>query len=123
MTRPHAPGPAASTSAGGAIESLERLLEAQRRALVDADLGALGTLHDRIHALITDPSWRRAAARDISMPRVRAALRQAAINAGVAARGEANAARALAALGVASALYTPTGALGAPAMRGKGRSA
>ena len=71
------------------------------------------TAHAGIHGLLSDPAWRRDAARSGARTRVQAALKSAAINAGLAARGEAHAARALAALGQSPSLYTATGALGA----------
>jgi hypothetical protein len=112
-------GPAAGERA---IAALEALLGAQREAMLAADVAALAELHPRIHALICDAGWRRDAARVRSPLRVRTALKTAAINAGLAARGEAQAARALAALGAAPGLYTATGALGGRDLRGRGVS-
>jgi hypothetical protein len=106
-----------------AIEALERLLDAQRAALVDGDVTVLEAIHERIHALLSDPVWKHAAARDRSPHRVRRALRAAALNAGLAARGEAQAARALAAMGLAPSLYTSKGALGARGGPSRGLSA
>ena len=105
-----APGPVAAEKAIGALEAL---LAAQRRALVAGDVPALSDLNARIHAMLSDPSWRRDAARSRTPARVRDALRTAALNAGLAARGEAQAARALSTLGPAPSLYTAAGTLGA----------
>ena len=104
------PAPAAG---GRALAALETLLEAQRRAMSAGDLAAMQTAHASIHGLLSDPAWRRDAARSGARTRVQAALKSAAINAGLAARGEAHAARALAALGQSPSLYTASGALGA----------
>lgn len=106
-----------------AIEALERLLDAQRAALVDGDVAGLEAAHARIHALLSDPDWKRAAARDRSPQRVRDALRAAALNAGLAARGEAQAARALAAMGLGPSVYTSKGALGGRGGPSRGLSA
>jgi Ser/Thr protein kinase RdoA (MazF antagonist) len=114
------PGPAAGERA---IAALEALLGAQRAAMLAADVAALADAHGRIHALLSDPGWRRDAARLRSPLRVRTALKAAAINAGLAARGEAQAARALAALGVAPGLYTASGGLGGRDARGRGITA
>lgn len=106
-----------------AIGALEALLAAQRAALVAGDVGALSATHSRINTLLSDPAWRRDVARGRSPQRVRAALRAAALNAGLAARGEAQAARALAAIGHVPSVYTARGALDAGAGRSRGRSA
>jgi len=113
-----------ATAAGGrALAALETLLEAQRRAMSAGDLAAMQTAHAGIHGLLSDPAWRRDAARSGAPIRVQAALKSAAINAGLAARGEAHAARALAALGQSPSLYTATGALGAKSGSSRGLSA
>jgi len=93
-----------------ALQALEALLEAQRQALTAGDLAGMERAHARIHSLLSDAGWRRDAARGRSQPRLRTALKAAALNAGLAARGEAQTARALAALGVSPSLYTATGA-------------
>jgi hypothetical protein len=105
-TRPQAPAPGER-----ALVALEALLAAQRNAMTAGDLAALEQSHTRIHALLSDPDWRHDAARVRSPVRLRTALKSAAINAGLAARGEAHAARALSALGAAPGLYTPSGGL------------
>jgi hypothetical protein len=115
-----APAPAAAEKAIGALEAL---LETQRRAMIAGDVPALGDASMRIHALLSDPAWRRDAARSRGAVRVRTALETAAVNAGLAARGEAQAARALSALGAAPSLYTSSGALGAQGGRSRGVSA
>jgi hypothetical protein len=106
-----------------ALAALETLLETQRRAMSAGDVGAMQAAHADIHGLLSNPAWRRDAARVPSQTRVRAALQSAAINAGLAARGEAHAARALAALGGAPSLYTATGGLGARSGPSRGLSA
>ncbi|RPH42864.1 MAG: hypothetical protein EHM87_15570 [Burkholderiales bacterium] len=106
-----------------AIAALETLLEAQRSAISAGDVAAMQTAHADIHGLLSNPSWRRDAARGPSQARVRAALQSAAINAGLAARGEAHAARALAAIGGTTSLYTASGALGARSGATRGLSA
>jgi hypothetical protein len=115
-----APSPAVAEKAVGALEAL---LDAQRRAMVAGDVPALDDASTRIHALLSDPAWRRDAARSRDPMRVRAALKTAAVNAGLAARGEAQAARALSALGAAPDLYTASGALGGRGGRSRGISA
>jgi hypothetical protein len=105
-SRPQAP--AAGERALGALETL---LAAQRRALVAGDLPELEQSHVRIHAMLSDPAWRQDAARARSPARLRAAMTSAAVNAGLAARGEARAARALSALGATPGLYTASGGL------------
>lgn len=112
-----------AANADRAIEALERLLDDQRAALVAGDVPTLEAVHARIHALLSDPDWKRAAARASSPRRVRDALRAAALNAGLAARGEAQAARALAAIGQAPSVYTAKGALGARNGPSRGLSA
>lgn len=121
MTHP-TPGSAAAT-AERAISALESLLAEQRRALVAGDVAGLEAVHGRIHALLSDPSWKRAAARGRSPQRVREALSAAALNAGLAARGEAQAARALASIGQGPSVYTSKGALGARGGPSRGLSA
>lgn len=123
MTAPRAVRAPAPAAAGKAIGALEALLETQRRAMIAGDLAALGDTSARIHALLSDPAWRRDAARSRDPVRVRTALKTAAVNAGLAARGEAHAARALSALGTAPSLYTASGALGAQSGRQRGVSA
>ena len=107
----------AATASERAIGALEALLGEQRAAMVAGDVAALGSVHARIHALLSDAAWRGDAACGRSPMRVRAALKAAAINAGLAARGEAQAARSLSAMGAAPALYTASGALGAQGTR------
>jgi hypothetical protein len=87
------------------------MLADQRNAMASGDLPALEQVNAGIHALLADPDWRRDAARTRTGPRLRTALKSAAINAGLAARGEAHAARALSALGATPALYTATGSI------------
>ena len=117
------PATPALAAAERAIGTLEALLETQRAALVSGDVAALADVHARIHALLSDPAWKRDAARGRSPRRVREALRTAALNAGLAARGEAQAARALASLGQAPSVYTARGALGAGGASSRGLSA
>ncbi|MFN7645176.1 MAG: hypothetical protein ACK5PW_19175 [Burkholderiales bacterium] len=105
--------PQPTTAGERALAALETLLEAQRSAMSAGDLAAMQDAHAGIHGLLSNPAWRRDAALGPSQIRVRAALKAAAINAGLAARGEAHAARALAALGERPSLYTASGALGA----------
>jgi hypothetical protein len=106
-----------------ALQALETLLDAQRRAMTTGDVSAMEQAHAQIHALLSDAGWRRDAARGRSQPRLRAALKAAALNAGLAARGEAQAARALAALGVTPGLYTATGGYAGGANPARGVSA
>ncbi len=103
-TRPQTPGPGER-----ALGALEALLATQRQAMAAGDLPALEQVHGRIHALLADPAWRRDAARTRSTTRLRTALKSAALNAGLASRGEAHAARALSALGASPAFYTASG--------------
>jgi hypothetical protein len=117
------PQPATAAAGERALAALETLLEAQRSAMSAGDLAALQDAHTGIHGLLSNPAWRRDAARGPSQIRVQAALKAAAINAGLAARGEAHAARALAALGESPALYTASGALGAKNGPSRGLSA
>jgi hypothetical protein len=105
---------AANAGAGErALNALEQLLHSQREAMVAGDLVALQGAHARIHALLNNPSWQRDAAKVTSVNRLRNALRTAAVNAGLAARGEAQAARALATLGVGQApgVYNAAGSM------------
>jgi hypothetical protein len=105
---------AANAGAGErALNALEQLLHSQREAMVAGDLVALQGAHARIHALLNNPSWQRDAAKGTSVNRLRNALRTAAVNAGLAARGEAQAARALATLGVGQApgVYNAAGSM------------
>jgi hypothetical protein len=106
------------------LGALETLLATQRQALAAGDLTALEQAHARIHAMLSDPGWRRDAARTRSTTRLRTALKRAALNAGLAARGEAHAARALSSLGVSPGLYNASGGLAAgvpPAHGGSSR--
>jgi hypothetical protein len=109
--------PAAPTAKPGAgeraLSALEQLLHTQREAIVTGDLGALQSAHAQIHALLNNPGWQRDAAKGNSVNRLRSALRTAAVNAGLAARGEAQAARALATMGVGQApgVYNAAGAM------------
>jgi len=109
--------PAASAANAGAgeraLNALEQLLHSQREAMVAGDLVALQGAHAKIHALLNNPSWQRDAAKGTSVNRLRNALRSAAVNAGLAARGEAQAARALATLGVGQApgVYNAAGSM------------
>jgi len=114
-SRPQAPGPGER-----ALGALEALLATQRQAMTAGDLPALEQAHGRIHALLADPAWRGDAARTRSTTRLRTALKAAALNAGLAARGEAHAARALAALGASPALYTATGGFSGGGFPGAG---
>jgi regulator of protease activity HflC (stomatin/prohibitin superfamily) len=104
-----------------AVAELEQLLDAQRRAMAAGDVDALESTRRRLQSLLGDAGWLRAVAADRS--RARAALRGAAINALLAARGEAQASRALASLGAAPALYTASGGLGASGGRARGVTA
>ena len=109
------PAASAANAAAGerALNALEQLLHSQREAIVTGDLGALQGAHAKIHALLNNPSWQRDAAKGTSVNRLRNALRTAAVNAGLAARGEAQAARALATLGVGQApgVYNAAGSM------------
>jgi hypothetical protein len=64
-----------------ALAALEALLEAQRRAMSAGDLAAMQDAHANLHGLLSNPAWRRDAARAPSQIRVQAALKAAAINA------------------------------------------
>jgi hypothetical protein len=108
---PQLQAPAPDERALGALEALEALLLVQRKAMTAGDLAGLEQSQTRIHALLGDAAWRHEAARSRSPARLRTALKSAAINAGLAARGEAHAARALSALGATPGLYTPSGGL------------
>jgi len=106
--------PVANPGAGErALNALEQLLHTQREAIVSGDLGALQSAHAQIHALLNNPGWQRDAAKGNSVNRLRSALRTAAVNAGLAARGEAQAARALATMGVGQApgVYNAAGSM------------
>lgn len=105
--------PRSGTSGERAIAALEGLLTRQRHALAAGELQALETATGQIQALTANAAWRRDVARDVAPQRLRAALAAVSINAALAVRGETQAARALAALGVAPGLYTAAGALGA----------
>jgi len=101
--------PAGAGSGKRALQALESLLESQRQAMTAGDLSAMEHARSQIHALLSDPSWRREAARSAAPPRLLASRGAAALNAGLAARGEAQAVRALAALGVTAGLYDAGG--------------
>ena len=109
------PAASAANAAAGerALNALEQLLHSQREAIVAGDLGALQGAHAKIHALLNNPGWQRDAAKGTSVNRLRSALRTAAVNAGLAARGEAQAARALATMGVGQApgVYNAAGSM------------
>ena len=105
---------AANAGAGErALSALEQLLHTQREAIVAGDLSALQGAHAKIHALLNNPGWQRDAAKGTSVNRLRSALRTAAVNAGLAARGEAQAARALATMGIGQApgVYNAAGSM------------
>lgn len=95
-----------------AIERLETLLGGLRAAMVDGDVAALEASRAGMQALLSDAAWRRAVAREVGPARLRELLRHVTVDAGLAARGEAYAARALSALTRAPSLYTASGALG-----------
>ncbi len=99
--------------ADAAVEAIGALLDALRAAMVAGDLPALEDLRARIQGVLSDPSWRRDAACGADPTRLRAALALTGVGAGLAARGESHAARALAALAPTPSLYTASGALGA----------
>jgi hypothetical protein len=94
-----------------AAAALERLLEQQRTALVAGDLESMQATQARMHALLVNPAWQRDAARCRDGERLRAGLRAVAVNADLAARGDAQATRGLSALGAAPAVYGSAGAL------------
>jgi uncharacterized protein (DUF2267 family) len=108
-----------------ALDAIEAVLAAQRDAMVAGDPAAIEQASARLHALLADRSWRHDAA--LAAPdarrRLRAVLLAASVNAGVAARGDAHAARALAAIGVSPGLYTASGGWGGPTSGGRGVSA
>ena len=102
---------AQEAAADRAIAALEGLLAQQRTAMVDGDVTAMQAAQSRLHALLINPAWQKDAARTRSAERLRAGLRAVAVNADLAARGEAQATRGLSALGAAPALYGSAGAL------------
>jgi hypothetical protein len=99
--------------ADAAVDTLGALLDALRAAMVAGDLPALEDVRARIQGVLSDPAWRRDAACGADPARLREALALAGVGAGLAARGESHAARALATLAPAPSLYTASGALGA----------
>ena len=113
-----APSP---TRSPAALDALRALLDAQREALVAGRVDALDAANSRLRTLLADPAWQRDAART---PRaLRELLGAANLNAGLAARGDAQAARTLAMLGATPALYTAAGGLGAQGARSRGVAA
>lgn len=116
------PGRADGSPGLRALDALEAALAEQRDAMVAGDLAAIERASARLGALLADRSWRLDAA--LTSPparrRLRDALVAASVNAGIAARGDAHAARALAAIGVSPGLYTASGAWGG--RTGPGRS-
>ncbi len=108
-----------------ALDALQAAIAEQRDAMVAGDLPAIERASARLAALLADRAWRQDAA--LSAPparrRLRAALLAASVNAGVAARGDAHAARTLAAMGVSPGLYTASGGWGGPMSAGRNVSA
>jgi len=108
-----------------ALDALEAALREQRRAMVAGDLPAIDQAGARLGAVLADRTWRQdpALAAPAARRRLREAMRAAAVNAAVAARGDAQAARALEAIGVAPGLYTASGGWGGATAAGRGVSA
>ncbi len=102
-------------SADAAVDSLGARLDALRAAMIAGDVPAIEEARARLQALLSDPAWRQDASRGTAPARLEAALRRIAVDAALAARGEAYSARALAALAPSPSpsLYTSSGALGA----------
>lgn len=90
------------------MAALQALLEQQTAALGAGDLTALQAVHSRLQSLLAHPAWQRDAALCANPETLRAGLRAMAINADLAARGQAQAARGLAAIGAAPAVYGDT---------------
>ena len=112
---------AAPTRSAPALDALGALLAAQRDALVSGRADALESVNTRLRTLLADPAWQRDAAR---APRaLRELLAGASLNASLAARGDAQAARTLAMLGATPSLYTAAGGLGANGARSRGVAA
>jgi hypothetical protein len=104
-----------------ALDALKALLDEQRDALVSGRVDALEAANARLRTLLADPAWQRDAART---PRALGGLLAAAnLNAGLAARGDAQVARTLAMLGATPGLYTAAGGLGAQGARHRGVAA
>lgn len=107
------PGGAPGRVGGGAaIEQLESLLDGLRAAMVAGDVAAMEDSRARMQALLSDAAFRKAVAREAGADSLRALLQHAAVDAGLAARGEAYAARGLSVLTRSSSLYTASGSLG-----------
>jgi hypothetical protein len=106
----------------GALDALESTLRAHRDAMAAGDLPTMHATQARIRTWLTDPRWRASVRADADAARLRGALRDAALDAALAARGQAHAGRALACLGMGPAVYTPAGSLaaGPGALRGPG---
>jgi hypothetical protein len=118
---PSAPSQSAQDAAADrAIAALEGLLSQQRDAMVTGDLQAMQAAQARLHALLSHPAWQKEAARTRSAERLRAGLQAVAVNADLAARGDAHARRGLSALGAGPAVYGAGGNL--PAYGGSARS-
>jgi hypothetical protein len=94
-----------------ALDALESTLHAHREAMTAGDLPAMDATQARIRALLSDPHWRACARADAVADRLRGALRDTALDASLAARGQSHAGRALAALGLGPQVYTPAGSL------------
>jgi len=98
------------------VAALQDLLAQQAVALSAGDLPGLQAVQTRLQSLLTHPAWQRDVALCDQREPLQAVIRAAAVNAGLAARGEAHIARSLAALGAATPIYgdligrkTPTG--------------
>jgi hypothetical protein len=104
---------AQDAAADRAIAALEGLLAQQRDAMVKGDLQAMQSAQARMHALLSHPAWQKEAVRTRSADRLRAGLQAVAVNADLAARGDAHARRGLSALGAGPAVYGAGGNLSA----------
>ena len=112
---------AQEAAADRAIAALEGLLAQQRTAMVDGDMPAMQAAQSRLHTLLINPAWQKDAARTRSAEPLRAGLQAVAVNADLAARGEAHARRGLSALGAAPAqVYGSAGQRSAYAGSGRG---
>ncbi len=108
-----------------ALDALEAVLREQQRAMVAGDLPAIERAGARLGAVLADRTWRQdpALATPAARRRLREVMRSAAVNAAVAARGDAHAAGMLEAIGVAPGLYTASGSRGGASSSGRGVSA
>ena len=108
-------------AAPAALDALKALLDAQRDALVSGEVATIDAVSAQLRALLADPAWQRAA--QDAPQALRALLAAVNLNAGLAARGDAQAARTLSMLGATPALYTAAGGLGGQSARGRGVAA